>query len=224
MNYGFGFQPSFASMSGLDPSQQPPAMQRMTPVSVDPSSFIAPPTAPTPAAPDWKPSTWRALGMALRGDGDIQGAKDKLTQEHLSQLFAARDAQLMQAAMDGKSADQQFAIHHDPNSFATNANQHFGFHIIPGGDSAVDGGNNLGIAPKVSSPAESATAANGAVTAAAEAEKARLQGLVTPAQIQHLKDTGTAALIAARRQPAGARPGGGQDIFGAYGLKPGAGN
>jgi hypothetical protein len=214
---GFGFGPN-STLAPMAMGTQDVAT--VAPPSAN-QSFIPGPQsfdhngATPPPPPGWSPSAWAVFSRAMSGNGDLAAAKQDLTQQHIAQLFAQKDAELQAAAMAGKTPELQFAIHHDPSSFSTNANQTFGFHNVAGGDTAVSGGQVLGTPAKTSAPAEMATAANGAVTAAAasadaatKAGEAANKALMTPAQILHLDRTGQAALIAARKQPAGAvKPG-----------------
>lgn len=173
----------------------------------------------------WKPSAWDIFMRAAAGNGDLGAAATELRNQHTAQLFAQEDNARMHeaAATPGLTAINRAGMLHDPNSFATNANQSFGFHTVAGGDRGVAGGVDLGTAPKISSPAETTTAnaagaksAADASEAATKAGKLALETTMNPVEMLLKDRQGRAALIAAAKQS-----GGGGGGFLNNGLPPG---
>lgn len=233
--FGFGPQSTLAPLGGesmvpmgthyVGTLAPPPGSERLMPGG--PQSFDQNGAPPAPATP-WQPSKWDIFSEAMGGDGSLHHAAERLRAEHTSHLFAQDDAAAMQAALAGKSPDAAFALHHDPSSFSTNVNANYAPHAVAGGSTGFGFGKNLGVAPVVGmnpqgvgyAQDDTQTVQTGrvatpqtrdeAVKAANAAEETRLKAMIAPAQILHFDRTGQAALIAARKQPAGG------------GVKPGA--
>lgn len=211
---------------GADPSAMSPPVQ-MQPQSGYPGLSVAPPSwqvsggdpqaAPAAIASGGAPISPLAILQEQFASGDgllgYHHAHQRLLMEQQNQAYAARDAQMQDAAIKalgtGPDADKQaYALHHDPASFATSTNKVQEPEAVAAGASAGAGGHFGFTAPDPvgleNAHAKAAEVANGAVSAGASAEQARLEGLRTPSMIQKNSSEAVAALINARRVRTGA--------------------